>query len=716
VAPASVIPAAKGGEPLDYEAINTIRLLAADAVEAAQSGHPGLPMGCATAAYVLWTRFLVHDPSHPEWPDRDRFILSAGHGSMLLYALLNLTGYDLPMDELRRFRQWGSRTPGHPEHNHTPGVETTTGPLGQGLGNAVGMALAERMLAARYNHDGKAGRIVDHRTFVLASDGDMMEGISHEAGALAGHLGLGRLIVLYDDNRVSIDGPTSLAMSDDVLARFAAYGWHVQGLDDPASNDLGSIGDAVALAVLEQERPSLIALQTRIGYGAPTKEGLSSAHGAPLGAEELRGTKQRFGWPDEASFVVSNEVRSHVAAATRRGREAHLLWESRLAAWAQRQPELAAQWQRTQAVELPADLCEIEPDGVGGKPEATRVSSGRVLAALAPRLPELVGGSADLAESTNTAIPGGDVERGRFGGRVLRFGVREHAMGAILNGIALHRGLRLFGSTFLIFSDYMRPAIRLAALMRLPVILVLTHDSVALGEDGPTHQPVEHLAALRAIPGLAVLRPADAGETAWAWSMALRRSDGPTVLVLTRQAVPVLDGSRLKGLDEAGARIVRQATAHVDVVLVGTGSEVGVALAAADLLERRGVSAQVVSMPWRERFLLAPAELRSTLIPDGAVCVSVEAAHAMGWEAVTERPGRAVGIERFGASAPGVRVLEELGITPQAVAQRTLEVLSHECRGPSHRTADRRRGGVQRTPVSSRVGSTPKPEWDVDDS
>jgi transketolase len=707
MAPVPLIPAATGGEPLDHEAINTIRLLAADAVEAAKSGHPGLPMGCATAAYVLWTRFLVHDPSHPQWPDRDRFILSAGHGSMLLYALLNLTGYDLPMDELRRFRQWGSRTPGHPEHSHTPGVETTTGPLGQGLGNAVGMALAERMLAARYNHDDAGRCIVDHRTFVLASDGDMMEGISHEAGALAGHLGLGRLIVLYDDNRVSIDGPTSLAMSDDVVARFAAYGWQVQGLDEAASNDLDSIGDALTAAIADQERPSLIALRTRIGYGAPTKEGLSSAHGAPLGAEELRGTKRRLGRSEDASFVVHDEVRDHMTAATQRGREARVRWETRLVAWAQRRPELAAQWSRTQALELPDDLGTPALHGAGGKPEATRVSSGRVLAALAPRLPELVGGSADLAESTNTAIPGGDVERGSFGGRVLRFGVREHAMGAILNGIALHRGLRPFGSTFLIFSDYMRPAIRLAALMRLPTILVFTHDSVALGEDGPTHQPVEHLAALRAIPGLAVLRPADAAETAWAWSVALRRSNGPTALVLTRQAVPVLEVASLQGLDEAGVRIVRQEAGALAAVLVGTGSEVGVALAAADLLESRGVGTRVLSMPWRERFLAAPAAMRTAFIPDDAVCVSVEAAQPMGWEAVTCGRDRAVGIERFGASAPGARVLEELGITPHAVADRTLEALRREGPRTSRSTADREPDGQQAAPLGSAADSAP---------
>ena len=671
----SALAAATGGDAIDHQTITTIRLLAADAVEAAKSGHPGLPMGCATPAYTIWSRFLRHDPRDPAWPDRDRFVLSAGHGSMLLYALLHLSGYDLSLADLRGFRQWGSKTPGHPEYGHTPGVETTTGPLGQGLGNAVGMALGERMLAARFNR-GDAPTVVDHRTFVLASDGDMMEGLSHEAAALAGHLGLGRLVVLYDDNQISIDGPTSLAMSDDVGARFRSYGWHVQHLDGEGTNDVDAVAGAVDSALVERDRPSLIVLRTCIGYGAPTKAGRSVAHGAPLGADEIRATKVRFGWAPDASFVVPDEVYEHMGRIAAAGLEQRLRWEEGWAEWARVHGDLAAEWNRRIAGRLPEGLGEVMIDADEDTPMATRVASGRALSMLAERVPELVGGSADLAESTNTAMPGGDVRRGDFSGRVLRFGVREHGMGAVLNGLALHGGLRPFGSTFLVFSDYMRPSIRLAALMGLPVVYVFTHDSVALGEDGPTHQPVEHLLALRAIPGLAVLRPADAHETMWAWRMALRRRDGPTALILSRQPLTVLHRDDLGSLDAVGARVIRDTGADVAAVIVATGSEVTVALGAATVLEGAGIATRVVSMPWRERFLESPLPSQTALIPPGALCVAVEAGLPLGWETVTGRPGRAVGIERFGASAPGARVLDELGITPQAVANQVLVSLT----------------------------------------
>ncbi len=661
---------------VDLLCVDTIRALAVDAVEQARSGHPGAPMGLAPAAYVLWARFLRHDPADPGWPDRDRFVLSAGHASMLLYALLHLCGYDLPLEELRRFRSWGSRTPGHPEHGRTPGVETTTGPLGQGLANAVGMAVAERLLAARFNRPGL--EIVDHRVFAICSDGDLMEGISHEAASLAGHLRLGRLVVLYDDNRVTIDGPTDLATSEDVAARFRAYGWRVDLVED--GRDLGAIAAALGAAVAEDDRPSLVVLRTTIGEGAPTKAGTAAAHGAPLGPEEVAAWKERIGWPAEP-FHVPAEVGPRFAEVRERGARLRAAWARRYARWREAEPGLAAEWDRVMARRLPVGWGEhlAEPDG----PTATRKASAKVLASLAPHLPELVGGSADLTESTGTALPGEEPYRPGRPGRVIHFGVREHAMGGLLNGMALHGGLRPYGGTFLVFSDYLRPSIRLAALMEQPVVYVFTHDSIGLGEDGPTHQPVEHLAALRAIPGLVVIRPADGPETAWAWRVALERTEGPTALVLTRQDLPALDRGRLapaSGLAR-GAYVLAELgpggeDRPADLLLLATGSEVHLALEAADLLVARDLRVRVVSMPSWELFQAQPAAYRDAVLPPAVRArVAVEAGATHGWERWVGDRGAVVGLDRFGASAPGPVVMRELGFTPERVAEAALRVL-----------------------------------------
>lgn len=655
---------------VDERAIITIRMLAADAVQAAGSGHPGLPMGAAAAAYVLWSRFLRHDPACPGWPDRDRFVLSAGHGSMLLYALLHLYGYDLPMAQLRAFRQWGSATPGHPEFGHTPGVETTTGPLGQGLANAVGMAVAERMLAARYNKFGLPP-LVDHRTFVLASDGDLMEGISHEAASLAGHLRLGRLIVLYDDNHISIDGDTSLSCRDDVLGRFAAYGWQVQRVAN--GNDLAAVDTALRAAIGEGDRPSLIAVRTHIGYGSWARQDTSAAHGLPLGDGELARTKARFGWPADRQFYVPSDVRRRFRELAAAGGGKRRIWEERLAALRAADAGLAAEWDRTQAGRIANGIDAALPGFTTDGLIATRAASGTILRALARAVPELVGGSADLTESTCTSLGEGCVTAGDYTGRNIHFGVREHAMGAMLNGIALHGGLRPFGGTFLVFSDYMRPAMRLAALMKLPVIYVFTHDSIAVGEDGPTHQPVEQLTSLRAIPGLAVIRPADANETVLAWDMALRRIDGPTALILSRQGLPVLLPPG-RSLTQAGARVVREGGVRPDVALVATGSEVSLALAAADLLQEDGVAARVVSIPWRERFLSAGS--LGVILPPAVPRVVVEAGSTELWQALAGPSGRVIGVDRFGASGPGPVVMAQLGLTPDLIRAAARDVIA----------------------------------------
>jgi transketolase len=662
---------------LDQLCVNTIRMLAADAVQAANSGHPGLPMGAAPMAYVLWTRIMKHNPSNPTWPDRDRFVLSAGHGSMLLYSLLHLTGYDLSLDELKRFRQWGSRTPGHPEYGHPVGVETTTGPLGQGFANGVGMAMAERYLASRFNRP--EHEIVDHCTYAIVSDGDLMEGVSHEAGSIAGHLGLGKLIYLYDDNRISIEGSTDIAFTEDRLARFAAYGWHVAEVSD--GNDLDAIEEAVREAKAALDRPSLIAVRTHIGYGSPNKQDTAGAHGEPLGTEEVLAAKRNLGWPPEPAFHIPAEVPAHFRAAVDRGKAAEPAWRDRLAAYEKAYPEQAASYRRCVGGMLPpgwdADIPSFAPDAKG---MATRVASGKVLNAVAKRVPGLIGGSADLAPSNKTLIAGEtDFQRDAYHGRNLRFGVREHAMGSIMNGMALHGGLLPYGGTFLVFSDYMRPAIRLAALMGLQVIYVFTHDSIGLGEDGPTHQPVEHLAALRSIPNLTVIRPCDANETAVAWRVAVSDVHGPVALALSRQDMPTLDRTVLgpaEGLSR-GAYILKEAEGgNPQVILMGTGSEVRIAMDAARDLEKQGIRVRVVSMPSWELFDNQAEDYRQGVMPRGVSArVAVEAGVSQGWEKYTGEKGAVVALEHFGASAPYKVLYEKFGITPERVVQKALELL-----------------------------------------
>jgi transketolase len=663
-------------EQLDQLCINTIRMLAADAVQKAKSGHPGMPMGAAAMAYVLWTRFLRHNPANPKWPDRDRFILSAGHGCMLQYALLHLTGYDLSMEEIQRFRQWESKTPGHPEYGLTPGVETSTGPLGQGVGNGTGMAIAERWLAAHFNRPGHA--IVDHYTYAIVSDGDLMEGVASEAASLAGHLKLGKLIYLYDDNRVSIEGNTDLTFTEDVGRRFEAYGWHVQRMAD--GNDLTALEAAIRAAQAETSRPSLILARTHIGYGSPNKQDSHKAHGEPLGDEEVKLTKERLGWPLEPAFLVPEEVRNEFRKALDRGRTWEANWRERLRAYAAAFPREAAHWDTLMDGKLPDGWEAGLPAFAPSEPAiATRAASGKALQILFSNVPNLVGGSADLAPSTNTYMKEfGEFQAGSTGGRNLRFGVREHAMGAIANGMALHGGIRPFTATFLVFSDYMRPAVRLAALMEIPVIFIFTHDSIGLGEDGPTHQPIEHLMALRAIPGLTVIRPADANETVEAWRAALTQH-GPTCLVLTRQNVPVLDRSRMQsdgGVGRGAYILVDPPGGKPQVILIATGSEVSVAIGAQTLLAEKGVAARVVSMPSWEIFERQSPEYRASVLPPGVSArVAVEAGSPLGWYKYVGTTGDVVGMTRFGASAPGKVNFEKFGFTPENVAAHALALL-----------------------------------------
>jgi transketolase len=633
-------------------------------------------MGLAPAGYVLWTRVLKHHPRNPGWPDRDRFVLSAGHASALLYGLLHLCGYGLPLAELRRFRQWGSRTPGHPEFGHTPGVETTTGPLGQGFANAVGMAIAERHLAARFNRG--ARKIVDHFTYVFCGDGDLMEGVSAEAASLAGHLGLGRLICLYDDNHVTIDGGTELSFTEDVARRFSAYRWHVLRVRD--GNDLGAIEQGFRAAQTETGRPSLILCRTQIAYGSPNKQGSHEAHGAPLGAEEVRLTKLRLGMPADESFSVSEPVRRHFERCVAKGERAETAWHRKWDAWARRHPELAESWRRAMDGSLPAGWDADLPTFADGKAIATRAAFGQALNAVAAGVPTLMGGSADLSPSNNTVIKGArDFQKDAYGGRYLRFGVREHAMGAVLSGMALHRGIRPYGGTFLVFADYMRPSIRLAALMKLPVIYIFTHDSIAVGEDGPTHQPVEHLAALRAIPGLTVIRPADATETAAAWRTALQTMDGPVALILSRQNLSVFDRQKLPPADELahGAYVLSAPEGTPQVILIATGSEVHVAVEAQGLLAAKGVAASVVSMPSWELFEKMPQAYRDAVLPSAVrVRVAVEAGIGMGWERYVGASGVVVGMNGFGASAPGATLMEKFGFTAVHVVDTVLGILN----------------------------------------
>jgi len=662
----------------DRLAVNTLRFLAVDMVERARSGHPGAPLGLAPVAHVLWSRFLRFDPADPLWPGRDRFVLSCGHASALLYALLHLAGFDLPLAELQRFRQLGSRTPGHPEHGLTPGVETTTGPLGQGVANAVGMALGARLLGARFDRPGRP--LFAHAVWALASDGDLMEGVASEACSFAGHQRLGALKVIYDDNRITIDGPTDLAFSERVGERFAAYGWRVLPVAD--GNDLAELERALGLAAAEAERPTLIAVRTEIGFGSPNKQGRSEAHGSPLGPEEVRLTKEALGWPPEAAFRVPEEARAAYDAARRRGAAARAEWQRHRDRLAAEEPGLAAELARRLAGEL-ADGWDRELPSfpADAKGSATRVVSGQALNLFAGRLPELAGGSADLTPSNNTHLAGeADASPAAPGGRNLRFGVREHAMGAILNGLSLAGGVRPFGATFLVFSDYMRPAIRLAALMELPVVYVFTHDSVFLGEDGPTHQPVDQLASLRAIPGLVVLRPADANETVAAWRVAIGRRGGPTALALTRQKVPVLPGTaeRAAAGVERGGYVLAETGPHrpPELVLIATGSEVALAFGAANELGDRGVACRVVSLPSWELFARQEPAYRDEVLPPAAARrLAVEAGASLGWHRWVGSRGAVLGIDRFGASAPDAELAELFGMTVARVVARASELL-----------------------------------------
>ncbi len=648
---------------------NTIRALAMDAVQQANSGHPGMPMGMADVATVLWSRYLKFDPQHPDWPDRDRFVLSAGHGSMLLYALLHLSGFDLPMQELENFRQWDSRTPGHPEYCHTPGVETTTGPLGQGLSNAVGMALAERWLAARFNRPNF--HIVNHRTYVIASDGDLMEGISHEVCALAGHLGLGRLVVFYDDNHITIDGPTSLSYSDDVLGRFRSYGWQVEQVD---GHDTNQVADALDEALDDESRPSLIACRTTIGYGSPNRAGTAKAHGEPLGVEEVALTKSALQWTHEP-FAVPDRARTPLVEAGRLGSHVRQEWQDLLDKYQQNFPDLAAEFSRAMAGELPVGWESVSPDFSGVSAIATRAASGQTLAELLSNYPDLLGGSADLTGSNNTKVASTEIiKKGNYGGRYIHYGVREHGMSGIMNGLALHGGVRPYGGTFLVFSDYLRPTIRLAAMMKLAVIYVFTHDSIGLGEDGPTHQPVEHLAALRAIPNLVLIRPADAWETAAAWKAAVERRSGPTALVLTRQKLPLLSADRADELAK-GAYVLTDMP-DPQAILISSGSEVQIAAAAQKQLQQQGIATRLVSMPSWELFQAMPQTYRDAVLPPGIKArVAVEAGQKLGWERYVGDAGMIIGLERFGASAPYQTIYEKLGITDSAVVDAVTQLL-----------------------------------------
>ena len=657
----------------DLLCVNTIRAMAIDAVERADSGHPGMPLGAAPMAWVLWSRHLRHDPADPTWFDRDRFVLSGGHGSMLLYALLHLTGYDLPLDEIRNFRQWESRTPGHPEFNHTPGVEATTGPLGQGAANAVGMAVAERWWAAKANTD--AHRVVDHCTYAIVTDGDLMEGVSAEAASFAGHQGLGKLIYLYDANDVTLDGPADLAFTESIADRYAAYGWHVQTVED-GDGDLAAIDAAITAARAETSKPSIIVVKTTIGFGSPSKSGKSDAHGSPLGADEVEATKKALGWDFDEAFHVPAEAKKRFAEVEQNGAAAHARWKDLHSAWAGANPRLAAELDAALRHELPSDFDTDLPRYERGEKIATRAANGEALNALARRVSWLMGGDADLSGSTKTRLKDeGDL--GEAAARNIRFGVREHAMGAIANGMLYHGGTRPYTATFFVFSDYMRPPIRLAALSHLPLITVFTHDSVGVGEDGPTHQPIEHLAALRAIPNLLVIRPADANETAGAWKVALQQTDRPVALVFTRQNVPVVSDPDAAHEGVArGAWVVRDAD-DPRVLILATGSEVGLAVDAAETLAAEGIAVRVVSMPCWELFEELDPDAREAVLPSSVKTrVAIEAGVSLGWHRWVGDHGTVLAIDRFGASAPGDEVMRRLGMTTDRVVDAVRSQLS----------------------------------------
>ncbi len=689
--------------PLDLECINTLRFLSVDMVQQANSGHPGLPLGAATMAYALWTQHLKHHPANPLWPDRDRFVLSAGHGSALLYSLLHMTGYDLSLDDLKLFRQWGSKAPGHPERGHTPGVEVTTGPLGQGFANAVGMAIAEAHLAARYNQGGHTP--VDHRTWALVSDGDLMEGVAAEAASLAGHLQLGKLVCLYDDNRVTLSAGTDITFSEDRALRFQAYGWQTLVVGD--GNDLDAVNAALTAARAETTRPSLILVRTHIGYGSPEQDSYKS-HGSPLGAEDVARTKHALNWPLDPSFYVPQAALEHFRQALEQGEKAEAAWCARMRAYAQAFPQLCTELQGRLGGDLPTDWdADIPVFPADDKGTATRVSGGQVMNAIASRLPAFFGGSADLDPSTHTALKGqgsfnppwraGEDAQGSdaggwsLAGCNLHFGVREHAMGAIVNGLAAHGGYIPFGSTFFIFSDYMRPALRLAALMGLHVVHVFTHDSIAVGEDGPTHQPVEQLASLRAIPNLTLIRPADANETAVAWKVAIETRSRPVLLVLTRQNLPTVDRSRCASAEglRRGAYVVRELTPKgavegvPDLILLASGSEVAIILAAAERLQTEGVAVRCVSMPSWDLFDAQPQSYRDEVLPLAVKArLAVELGSVQGWHRYVGDQGDVLGIDHFGASAPASVLLREFGFTTDSVLvhARRVMLLPHRLR------------------------------------
>ena len=658
---ATTRPAAADLETLS---INTVRTLSMDAVQQADSGHPGTPMALAPLAYSLFTRHLRYNPRDPGWPDRDRFVLSCGHASMLLYSVLYLTGYDLTLEDLKQFRQWESKTPGHPEYGYTPGVETTTGPLGQGIATAVGMAVAEAHIGAVFNRPGHT--IVDHHTYFICSDGDLMEGVSHEAASFAGHFKLGKLIGFYDDNKITIDGSTELTYSDDAAMRFEAYGWHVQHIADV--NDLAALDEAIDVAKRVTDRPSMIVCRTHIGYGSPNRQDTSKAHGEPLGAEEIKLTKQAYGWPSMEPFHVPEEALAVWREAGNRGPARQRTWEDSLAAYRAAFPKEAAEFERRLRGELPAGWESSIPSFTAENGAvASRAASGAALNAIAAKVPELIGGSADLAPSNNTLLKGADTfSAEHYAGRNFHFGIREHGMGAILNGMALHGGIIPYGGTFLIFSDYMRPPMRLAAFMERQVIYVFTHDSIGLGEDGPTHQPVEQLSALRCVPHMTVVRPADASETAEAWRVALLHRKGPVALVLTRQKLGFIDRTKYASASglARGAYVLADAEGGApQVVLISSGSEVALVLEAQKRLAADGIRARAVSMPSMELFAAQPASYRASVLPAGSKRIAIEAAHPMSWYRWVGDDGIVIGVERFGASAPYARVYQELGLT-----------------------------------------------------